>query len=249
MAPASCPPAGWMDGCGAVHAGTAPCRGSSGPAARVQFPWRWAVIEAEGGQCEKRWERSKRRTSEDKRRVLSVLTGEWLWRSLGRVRRSGLSCEIRRDCCLGLGILTAVFHRVKANLSIRKITMTQPDCSIHSDVYPALPVHSQWPSQSLARRGIRTRVWEAWGRGEEIPDCLRATFHLLFSEKVVWPWLPDFKTSSQKRQEGSQGGTPCFSWERGPSRPGCQRRLWIAGSPVRMPPPEVGSNPSISESF
>lgn len=43
------------------------------------------------------------------------------------------------------------------------------------------------------------------GRGEEIPDCLRATFHLLFSQKVVWPWLPDFKTSSQKRQEGSQG--------------------------------------------
>ena len=130
----------------------------------------------------KRWERSKRSISEDKRQVLSVLTGEWLWCSPARVRRPGLSYEIRRDCCPGLGILTAVFHRVNANLSIRKIPMTQPDCSIHSDVCPALPVHSQRPSQSLARREIRTRAWE---EGKRSLTVFKATFHLLFSEKVV----------------------------------------------------------------
>lgn len=140
------------------------------------------MIEGEGGQYKKRWERSKRSISEDKRRVLSVLIGEWLWCSPACVRRLGLSYEICRDCCPELGILTAGFHRVNANLSIRKIPMTQPDCSIHSDVCPALPVHSQRPSQSLARREIRTRAWE---EGKRSLTVFKAAFHLLFSEKVV----------------------------------------------------------------
>lgn len=143
------------------------------------------MTEGEGGQYEKRWERGERRMLEDKRRVLSVLPGEWLWCGPACVRRSGLSCEMHHDCCVGLGILTAVFHRVRANPSVRKLTRTQPDGSIHSDVCPAVPVHAQSPSQSLAKRERRTRAWEAWGRGEEIPDCLRAAFHPLFSEKVV----------------------------------------------------------------
>lgn len=51
--------------------------------------------------------------------------------------------EIYHDYCLGLGTLTAVFHRMKNNLNIRKVTTTQSDPSIHFDFSHALPIHSQ----------------------------------------------------------------------------------------------------------
>lgn len=63
----------------------------------------------------------------------------------------------RGDHCRRLGILGAVFHRVKDNLSI-KITAAQPARSIHFDLSHILSIHSQPKrlGQSLERRELRT---------------------------------------------------------------------------------------------
>lgn len=76
----------------------------------------------------------------------------------------------------GCGIPIAVFHGVKNNLSINKITRTQSDPNTHFDLSHALPIYPQakkTKSGIVKGRGIRG-VWKASIKtGEEIPDFHR----------------------------------------------------------------------------
>ena len=151
-----------------------------------------------------------------------MLPGEWLWCAPARVSRSGLSCEMRRDCCVGLGILTAVFHRVRANLSIRKVDRTQPDGSIHSDARPAVPVHAQSPSQPLARRERRTRAWEEGKRFLTVSEPLFTRFSLRRQCDL------DCLTSRRLHRKGMREVKRA---SRGPRRSGCQKEAlncWLS---------------------
>lgn len=85
------------------------------------------MTEDEGAPYEKRRERKGIKGEESEReewRVLSLLLVELLCHKSECVCKYRQTCEMYHDHYPGLGIPIAVFHGVKNNLSINKITRT-----------------------------------------------------------------------------------------------------------------------------
>lgn len=85
----------------------------------------------------------------------------------------GQAYEIDHDRYLGLGVAIAVFHRLNGNLSIKKITTTQPGLSIYFDLSLALCIHFWARKIATGEEKNKNKGLESRGREEENPNSLR----------------------------------------------------------------------------